>query len=210
MDQNAFLRTICSQPDDDAPRLIYADWLDEHGDPLGEFIRVQIELAKFKDRLPRFAYLRARQLELMLANVPNWVHPYGMEITGAEFWRGFMCSGSVSADVFFGDEPWFARWPWEVLQLGEVSKHFDRLLICPMMAHLKYLFISGNNLSNEQLVRLARSPFLKQVGRMELGQCAPDRVTASALRSAFGDHIHWHEPPPAYRIDLRRPGYTTF
>ena len=42
-DRDALLRAICANPEDDAPRLIYADWLDEHGDPLqAEFIRLQI------------------------------------------------------------------------------------------------------------------------------------------------------------------------
>src|SRR5579884_1935214 len=41
----AFLAAINAAPRDDAPRLIYADWLDEHGDPeRAEFIRIQFEL----------------------------------------------------------------------------------------------------------------------------------------------------------------------
>jgi uncharacterized protein (TIGR02996 family) len=35
-----FLRAIREQPDDDAPRLIYADWLEERGDPRGEYLRL--------------------------------------------------------------------------------------------------------------------------------------------------------------------------
>ena len=38
---DAFLQAIIENPDDDAPRLLYADWLEERGDPRGEFIRVQ-------------------------------------------------------------------------------------------------------------------------------------------------------------------------
>src|SRR5262245_43514127 len=42
-----FLRAVAGQPDEDAPRLVYADWLDEHGDPdRAEFIRVQCALAR--------------------------------------------------------------------------------------------------------------------------------------------------------------------
>lgn len=42
----AFLRTICERPDDDAPRLQYADWLEENGlVERAEFIRVQCEIA---------------------------------------------------------------------------------------------------------------------------------------------------------------------
>ena len=44
-DQDALLRALCEAPEDDAPRLIYADWLDEHGDPMqAEFIRRHIAM----------------------------------------------------------------------------------------------------------------------------------------------------------------------
>ncbi len=36
-----FLQAIVEQPDDDPPRLEYARFLAERGDPLGEFIAVQ-------------------------------------------------------------------------------------------------------------------------------------------------------------------------
>jgi uncharacterized protein (TIGR02996 family) len=41
-DESALLGTILDQPDDDVPRLVYADWLDEHGDAdRARFIRLQ-------------------------------------------------------------------------------------------------------------------------------------------------------------------------
>jgi uncharacterized protein (TIGR02996 family) len=45
--EDAFQASILESPDDDALRLIYADWLDEHGQPKrAEFIRVQCQLAQ--------------------------------------------------------------------------------------------------------------------------------------------------------------------
>jgi uncharacterized protein (TIGR02996 family) len=45
-DAQAFLAAIRASPADDLPRLVYADWLDEHGQPeRAEFIRVGCELA---------------------------------------------------------------------------------------------------------------------------------------------------------------------
>jgi len=42
-----FLRMIAENPDDDAPRLVFSDWLDEHEHhEHAEFIRLQIELAR--------------------------------------------------------------------------------------------------------------------------------------------------------------------
>jgi uncharacterized protein (TIGR02996 family) len=49
-DEAALLAAVLAGPDDDLPRLVYADWLDENGRPeRAEFIRVQCELAQ----LPR-------------------------------------------------------------------------------------------------------------------------------------------------------------
>jgi uncharacterized protein (TIGR02996 family) len=43
--RDAFLRAIIARPDDDVVRLVFADWLEEHGEPeFTEFIRVQCEL----------------------------------------------------------------------------------------------------------------------------------------------------------------------
>jgi uncharacterized protein (TIGR02996 family) len=60
-DDTPFLAAIRAAPDDDAPRLVYADWLDEHGQSArAEFIRVQCLLARRKS-----AELRAREAELL-------------------------------------------------------------------------------------------------------------------------------------------------
>lgn len=50
-----FISDICEHPEDDSIRLIYADWLEDHGDPeRAEFIRVQVELfATYGNRLDR-------------------------------------------------------------------------------------------------------------------------------------------------------------
>ena len=48
--EGAFLADICEHPDDDAPRLVYADWLDDHGQPeRARLIRVQCEFAQLAE-----------------------------------------------------------------------------------------------------------------------------------------------------------------
>src|SRR5688572_7884063 len=43
--EDSFIRAVCEAPDDDLPRLAFADWLDENGDPArAEFIRSSIRL----------------------------------------------------------------------------------------------------------------------------------------------------------------------
>lgn len=44
-ERRALLRSIFDAPEDDLPRLIYADWLEEHGQPeRAEYIRLGIEI----------------------------------------------------------------------------------------------------------------------------------------------------------------------
>jgi uncharacterized protein (TIGR02996 family) len=43
-DEGAFLKAIQADPGDDALRLVYADWLDEQGDPRGAFVRLHRDL----------------------------------------------------------------------------------------------------------------------------------------------------------------------
>ena len=56
-DELALLRGVEAAPDDDLPRLVYADWLDEHGrHARAEFIRVQCERASIERRLPGMSH----------------------------------------------------------------------------------------------------------------------------------------------------------
>jgi uncharacterized protein (TIGR02996 family) len=62
-DEPALLAAIAARPDDDTPRLVYADWLDDHGDAnRAEFIRLQCALAQGGPEDPAAAE-RADELE---------------------------------------------------------------------------------------------------------------------------------------------------
>lgn len=91
----AFLQAIAATPADDAPRLIYADWLEEHGDPLGEFIRVQCALEQVPEYDERHPALKLREEELMLRHYRQWDAALreefeGFESYNADYRRGFI------------------------------------------------------------------------------------------------------------------------
>ena len=97
-----FLKAICENPDDDTVRLVYADWLDENGDPeRAEFIRLQIALhGKPKKSDPQ----QIREEELIEANGRVWlgelpelphIHWPG------DFSRGFVKTVCVGAGKWF-------------------------------------------------------------------------------------------------------------
>ena len=87
-DRDALLRAICDNPEDDAPRLIYADWLDEHGDPRqAEFIREHIALAHVPWSDLNWRPEAARLLELW-RELRKWRYPLGD-------WRSFSLNSFV-------------------------------------------------------------------------------------------------------------------
>ncbi len=64
-DERALIAAVAQAPDDDLPRLVFADWLDEHGrDVWAELIRVQCELASVTGEEER-ASLVARERGLL-------------------------------------------------------------------------------------------------------------------------------------------------
>jgi uncharacterized protein (TIGR02996 family) len=70
---DAFLQDIIESPEDDSLRLIYADWLEEQGDPRGELIRVRCRLARLADSDPQHPLLLQRERELWAARPVDWI-----------------------------------------------------------------------------------------------------------------------------------------
>ena len=113
-DAQALLDAIVDAPDDDAVRLVFSDWLDEHGDAdRAEFIRAQIEL--FRDAAEaRRDHLRRRERELLLAHEEEWAAPVReLGLTqGWRFRRGFIEEVKVSPEQFLAKgEEWFRLAP---------------------------------------------------------------------------------------------------
>ena len=100
-DEAALLAAVFAVPDDDTPRLVYADWLDEHGTDAdaarAEFIRLQCDRARNGVR-----GITSREYELMKAWGPLWRAelPEGMR-DGLMFRRGFASRVRCSAAALF-------------------------------------------------------------------------------------------------------------
>src|SRR5947208_16258633 len=98
MDDAAFERAVLESPDDDGPRLVYADWLDEQGDPRGEFIRTQVESEHCPAGLPRCPERVAREQALLAAHGPRWQRGLHGLAADCRFRRGFVEDVLLSVD----------------------------------------------------------------------------------------------------------------
>lgn len=61
----ALLAAIAAAPEAEGPRLVYADWLVERGDPLGELIHAQVAIAARRPGDPALAELRAWERRIL-------------------------------------------------------------------------------------------------------------------------------------------------
>src|SRR5262245_1555069 len=86
----AFLEDIKAHPEDDVPRLILADWLDERGDPRGEFLRVQCQMAASEWGTSDSDALARRQRDLIAQHARAWTAPLAPFVLDRHFWRGLL------------------------------------------------------------------------------------------------------------------------
>jgi uncharacterized protein (TIGR02996 family) len=87
-DGDALYQAILAAPDDDAPRLVWADWLDEHGQPdRAEFVRLQCELANLDPGDRRIDEL-TEQFGRLTVNREAWTAGLGPYARNCGFWRG--------------------------------------------------------------------------------------------------------------------------
>src|SRR5580765_5805820 len=89
--EDHFLMAIAADPDDDAPRMAYADWLMAEKNPRGEFIRLQLQLARMPADHPARPDLERREKSLLKKHAKAWrdEYPQWARADYPAFHRGF-------------------------------------------------------------------------------------------------------------------------
>lgn len=124
-DRAALLAAVLADPADDTPRLVYADFLEETGDPAdaarAHFIRAEVEAEKHPvgspDRVP-FDRLAGRLYQSFVDNwnldLPDWLTADGI----VRYRRGFVADVELSVARFVSDgTALFAATPVTALRL---------------------------------------------------------------------------------------------
>ena len=188
----AFLQAIRDEPEDDAPRLIYADWLDEHGaEARAEFIRAQCERVRPSTDPGRAAALEMRAWQLLVENWGAWVGPL-RKLVGPDgarlgetwlmggphpdalfrFRRGFVQALSLRAETLLGRGGDLARLtPLFHLRLWGAGPHAEALAASPYLEGLATLDFADyyvGPLTAAGAQALASSPHLGRLRALHL------------------------------------------
>src|SRR5262249_8337125 len=151
-------------PEDDAPRLIYADWLDEQGESeRAEFIRVQIALARMDEDDERRPDLEAWERELLAAHEEEWGAGRGLRDGGMVYARGLPELLNISVGRFLAEaDGSLARCAAHRVRFLEGLDHIRELAECRHLAQFTEIefWSPGEQLTAEDLEVFASSPHL--------------------------------------------------
>jgi uncharacterized protein (TIGR02996 family) len=207
----AFLASAKATPDDDTPRLVLADWLEEHGDPSlvarAEFVRRQCQA-------PRTPAERLRQAELLRPLAAEWLGPLYPLVRSWVARRGLLHLGA-EADAFLAGaanllleafawveglnfvrlddsqaarlarSPWLAHIAELELPLAGLGDAGARALAAsPHVTGLRALFLRGNAIGDVGAAALAESPFLTNLSALSLAHNAVGPAGARALAAS--------------------------
>jgi uncharacterized protein (TIGR02996 family) len=150
-DGEALFRALCEQPREDTPRLAYADWLQENGQPeRAELIRLQCEAWALCPAFPTPAAARTRASELLRAHRDRWdaeLPALPRVEWGDMYVRGFVDSarvGRVETDLPGTLDRMFAAAPLRFLTVGWLLPgQLAELLAFPQLGRLTRLSVPG-------------------------------------------------------------------
>lgn len=166
-----FLQAIVEEPDNDLPRLIYADWLDEQGDPRGEFIRVQCELAQLDLYDPARKPLEERQDTLFKKHKAKWIKDLKVAaIRNYEFRRGFVEQVTLNAKNHLQNaEALLDQVPTiRGMKINDIKPVIDELIESKWLERIESLNLTAARMGTRRLKRLVRSKHLTNIRELDL------------------------------------------
>jgi uncharacterized protein (TIGR02996 family) len=173
-----FFHALQQNPEDDALRLVFADFLEDRGDDessaRAELIRVQVKLAALSPFTSGAAQqseeLTARQNELIARWQRVFIGEWADTLHGCTFRRGMVEAIHADASAFLDHaERWFAEWPTlGMAKLTGVGDRLPELAASPWLAHLQGLDLSKNDIDSSALAWLTSSRFICLLQALDL------------------------------------------
>lgn len=208
-EREALLAAVCADPDDDLPRLVYADWCDDHGEPdRAVLIRLGARRNALLRSLPpdgsedpqardERRAIEARMGAIWTAHGDRWRRDELPQIAGIRWtaastpwWSGFV--GSVDADTV---THCMAAIP-QLSVVGAItavglddSTGVRRLIETDFFRRIRFFYPSDHHSRGEELAaELLEADFKNQSVHISF-TAAVTAATADRLRERFGGRV---------------------
>jgi uncharacterized protein (TIGR02996 family) len=186
--EDSFLHEILHSPGEDLPRRVYADWLmdqpDASSQARGEFIHLQLDLARLPSNEPRPSQLASREREILSSHAARWGEPFRR--LGCHCWeyrRGLVEGVGLSAESFLANgAQLYQLAPIDELKLYDASGLLVDLAATRELSRVRTLDLEKNDLGDADLAALSASAHVAGVQSLLLWS---NRVGDAGLRSVL-------------------------
>jgi uncharacterized protein (TIGR02996 family) len=188
----ALLADILAHPDDKKPRLVYADMLQEQGDPRGDFIAMQCTRAELPEGDARIGELDKSIEALLKKHKKAWTALGDNKGARWEFRRGFAEKLSIDADhlVANGAEILAAE-PIEELSIWKIDEcktkrggsRLAPILELPL-DRVRRLSLARSMLTEDDFAALAAAETLGSVELLDLTNGGSESIPIAPLAAA--------------------------
>lgn len=176
------LQVICADPGDDDARLVYADWLAEHGDAArAEFIRLQLSRAKLPAWDPERVRLELRERALLAEHGERWRQelPELKGVAWGGFERGFVHRAAFASVAALQEHAALCQGATPLASVAVRWTNKDDWSGLGAMSGLRELTMFGTLYRDSDIEGLARSPLLSTLRALNLVECG---LNGEALR----------------------------
>ncbi len=213
-DHDALHAAICADPDDDTPRLAFADFLDEEGGKenaaRAEYIRSAIRLAReerwsspWRELKQKNERAEAKYIELAGKRRLPWIAHLKGRVASWDFERGFVGHITVYSKRFLAEgEKFFAKDPIRSVKFVKLTARSGSvpaaaLFASPSLKRAAKLGFDGSNLGDRELELLGTSPQVAGLRSLALGAENPFSPQAlpillKKLRELSELHLIWN------------------
>lgn len=174
----SFLEDITAHPGDDAPRLVFADWLEENGQSArAEFIRLQVGAASLAARVRHAGDEEEALVEEWTARADSLLEQRGRDwdahlrrlVVGYRYQRGFIEHVTLTATQFLTEGPTVARLaPIRQMRLEHGGKRIDDIAASPLLGGLTGLELAYWRMEEVGVATLLASPRLAGLTALSL------------------------------------------
>lgn len=184
-DEHELYAAVVADPNDEAPRRALAAYYDGRGDPRGELIRLQLEIAAKEAVGILDGKLIGRERATLRAHGRAWAAPLADLITGYAFHRGFIGEVTLPLDRFLDVAPaLFAAAPIQHANLTAPRTRLAELLRSPHLARLTSLSLTRLGLDDEDAKAIAQAEAMRTVRWLALGGNKIGRPGVEALAAS--------------------------
>lgn len=168
------LAAVITAPDEDEPRLEYAEYMQRQDPELARFVELQVAAGRERRRKrePRFGIYPTEDRRLLEKNAARWARTIAKYTARQEFDRGLITEIGIEPYMFLEYGDWLLKnAPIRHVYFGVAHKGafpYREVFDSPVLEKLDTIALINRNVTDDDVAAIAASPRLGSLLRLDL------------------------------------------